>query len=71
MWEKERTAPNYMRFSFSLNPYLTLYHTIPSFNNPEEKAFGKTLWEKEKMLATIIFAFTHNVFTLSNTKLYI
>ena len=29
---------------------LTLYHTIPTFNDPEEEAWKKTVWEKEKML---------------------
>ena len=41
---------------------LTLYHTIPIFNDPEIESFLKTLWEKEKMLVTSIFSFTDNVF---------
>ena len=35
---------------------------IPCFNNSEDEAFRKTLWEKEKMLATSIFPFSHNLF---------
>ena len=39
---------------------LTLYHTIPTINDPaKEEAFLKTLLEKEKMLVTIIFSFFH------------
>ena len=41
---------------------LTLYHTFKTFNDPEKEAFLKTLWEKEKMLVTSIFSFSHNVF---------
>ena len=40
---------------------LNLYHKIPTFNNPEKENL-KTLWEKEKMLVTSIFSFSHNVF---------
>ena len=29
---------------------LTLYHTVPTFNDPEERALLKTLWEKKKWL---------------------
>ena len=33
------------------------------FNSlPQEKSFLKTLWEKEKMLVTSIFSFSHSVF---------
>ena len=35
------------------NGVLTLYHTVTTFNYPEEKQLLKTLWEKEKMLVTI------------------
>ena len=38
---------------------LTLYHTNPIFNDPR---LLKTFWEKEKMLVTSIFSFSHNVF---------
>ena len=41
---------------------LTLYHTIPTFNDLEEETFGKHCGEKEKMLVTSIFFFSHNVF---------
>ena len=41
---------------------LTLYYTIPTFNDPLEGSLLKTLWEKEKMLVTSIFSFSHNVF---------
>ena len=41
---------------------LTLYHTIPTFNDPQERYLLKTWWEKEKMLVTSIFSFSHNVF---------
>ena len=42
--------------------YLSLYHTTRTFNDPEEKRLFKTLREKEKMLVTSIFSFSHNVF---------
>ena len=34
----------------SVNLFLTLYHTIPTFNDREVEDLLKTLWEKEKML---------------------
>ena len=40
---------------------LTLYHTVLSFNDPEE-GFAKHCAYKEKMLITNIFSFFHNVF---------
>ena len=44
-------------------PSLTLYHTIPTFNDPERGyIFLKTFWEKEKMLVTSIFLFSQNVY---------
>ena len=42
--------------------YLSYPHTIPTFNDPEKEGFLKTLWEKDKMLVTSIFSFSHNVF---------
>ena len=36
--------------------------TIPAFKDTEEKRLWKTLWEKEKMLVTSIFFFSHSVF---------
>ena len=47
---------------------LTLCHTIPTFNKPEEEAFLKTFSEKEKMLVTNIFSFSQNVFYPSQNK---
>ena len=43
---------------------LTLYHTILTFKDMEKIAFRKKLWEKEKMLVTSIFSFSHNLFYL-------
>ena len=42
--------------------YLTLFHTILTFNNPEKEAFWKALWVKEKILLTSVFSFSHSVF---------
>ena len=50
------------KFLLGLFSSLTLYHTIPTFNNLEKEAFLKPLWEKKKMLLTSIFTFSHNVF---------
>ena len=47
-----------------LRTFLTLYQTIPTFNDPKEKAS-----EKEKMLVTIIFHFPTIFSTLSKTEL--
>ena len=56
-------------FSFSFRTRtLTLYHAIPTFNNPLERGLLKTLWEKKKML---IFSFSQNVFNLSVIKIII
>ena len=41
---------------------LSRYHTIPTFNDPQERGLLKTLLKKEKMLVTSIFSFSHNVF---------
>ena len=44
-------------FTFVLPLYqLTLYHTILTFDDPENELLKK-LWEKEKMLVTSIFSF--------------
>ena len=53
-----------------LNQDLTLYHTIPTFNDPGQEAFSK-LWEKKKMLVNIIFSFSHSVFYQSVTQFII
>ena len=47
---------------------LTLYYTITTFNDPHTGSLLKTLWEKEKMLVTSIFSFSHNVFHPSQYK---
>ena len=41
---------------------LSRYHTILTFNDPQERGLLKTLLKKEKMLITSIFSFSHNVF---------
>ena len=45
-----------------------LYHSILTFKDPWKEVFLKTLWEKEKMLVTSIFSFSHNVFYPSKTN---
>ena len=40
---------------------LTLYHTTPTINDINTRAF-ENLWEEEKMLVTSIFSFSNNVF---------
>ena len=47
---------------------LTLYHTVPTFNNPRGRSLLKTLWEKEKMLVASIFSFSHNVFCCTKDR---
>ena len=51
--------------------YLTLYHTIPTFNeippSPRERSPLKKLWEMEKMLVTSIFPKMFS--TLSKTEM--
>ena len=37
----------------------------PDFEGPWERSLLKILWEKEKILVTNIFSFSHNVFYLS------
>ena len=41
---------------------LTGVHTMPTHNDPAERGLLKIFWEKEKMLVTSIFSFSHNVF---------
>ena len=43
----------------------SLAHSPPSIR----RKLCKTLWEKEKMLVTSIFSFSHSVFYLSNRKI--
>ena len=46
---------------------LTLHKTIPTFDNLKKIRLLKTWWEKEKMLVTSIFSFSHHVSILSMT----
>ena len=39
-------------------------HTMTPFDAPGKQAFLKTLWEKEKLLVTSNFSFSHSVFYL-------
>ena len=48
-----------------LKPFTT---QIPTFNEPQKIDLLKTLWEKEKMLVTSIFSFSHNVFLQSQKE---
>ena len=41
--------------------HLTLYHTIPTFNDPGVKAFCKYYGKRRKMLVTSSFSFSHDV----------
>ena len=41
---------------------------MSEFQLPWKRLLLKTVWEKEKMLATIIFSFIHNVFILLKTN---
>ena len=41
--------------------HLSLYQTIPTLSTLE-RGLLETLWEKEKMLVSSIFSFSHNVF---------
>ena len=50
---------------------LTLYHTIPSFNNHEEESFGKHCAKRKKMLLTSILSFSHSVFYSSKREIII
>ena len=54
---------------------LTIYHTVPSSNDPGKRSHFslKALWEKKEMLVTSIFAFspfTLNVFYFSQNKVH-
>ena len=42
--------------------YLTHSHTMTPFDAPWETSLLKTLWEKEKLLVTSNFSFSHSVF---------
>ena len=43
---------------------LTNSHTMTPFDAPGKQAFLKKLWEKEKLLVTSNFSFSHSVFYL-------
>ena len=66
------TVSMWLEQNYSFYPYsaqwFTLYHTIPTFNDPEKEKKMTTLWEKEKMLVTSIFSFSHKVFYWSKKK---
>ena len=49
--------------------FLTLYHEISTFNNPEKRKLLKTPLEKDKMLVTSIFSFSHNLFYSPHHKI--
>ena len=44
------------------------YHKIYTFNDSHKKDLGKHCGEKEKMLLTSIFSFSHNVFKTLNKE---
>ena len=50
-----------VRGIFCPHSVLTLYHTILTFNDPEKEDL-KTLQEKENVLVTDMFSFSHYVF---------
>ena len=66
-------AKGWKLFGILLLFWLTPYHTIPTFNNPEKnkkrkkKNFRKHCG-KGKMLVTSVFSFSHNVFCPSRSK---
>ena len=43
---------------------LTLYHTIPTFNDPKKEGFCKHYGKKRKMLVTSSFSFCHVFYPL-------
>ena len=53
-------VPGQGLIAFYLFIFLIFYNTIPCLNVLKERAW-KTWWEKEKMLASGIFSFTHHV----------
>ena len=59
VWEWVKQLLRYSKVSPNV---LILYHTIQTFKDPEKEAFLHSLWEKEKMVVTSIFFFSHNVF---------
>ena len=60
--------PDYGLFYLKINSL----QQNPNFWRPWRRRLWKTLWEKEKILATSIFSFTHHVFfTLPKTEIII
>ena len=54
------------------NKHLTHSHTMTPFDVSGKEQFSKHCGEKEKMLATSIFSFSHNVFyTIKETEIII
>ena len=50
---------------------IVFYTLTTTFGTPEEKTFDYgILWEREKMLQTSIFSFSHNVFYPMKDKFY-
>ena len=58
----------YISHKYIAKRVITLDHTIPTFTGLEMGRLLKTLWEKEKMLVTSIFSFSHYVFYPSQNK---
>ena len=54
--------------SRDINNSLTLYHTVPTFNDSEKEVFRKHCGKRRKMLVTSIFSFSHNVFELIKNR---
>ena len=52
----------------SFGKQLILHHTILTFNNLENRRLLETMWEKEIMLGTSIFSFSHKIPTLRSKK---
>ena len=59
--EKRAQDPKIFLKSFEV-VFLTLSQTNPGFYVSAVEAFFKTLWEKEKLLVTSNFSFSHSVF---------
>ena len=48
---------------------LRLYHTIPTFHDPERQSLSKTLWEKGENAGNLHFSFPPTMFSIvSRTK---
>ena len=62
------TYPMVSNFLICFSSELTLYHTTLTFNGSHKEALWKQ-WEKEKMLVTSIFFFSHKVFYCSHNNI--